>query len=624
MRTLILILLAVLTASACGGGGNASSSSGEPPRTPSGTTPIYDVQGSGAASPLEGQVVTVEGVVTGDFQEGDSDTSRNLGGFYLQGAPDGLPETSDGVFVFDGNNPPVDVNPGDAVRVSGMVNEYFGETQVSSSTVAVTGAGSVAPAAINLPAPSTTLNSDGEPVPDLERYEGMLLRLPQSLSVASLRSLEQHGDVLLSHAGVPETFTNTDAPGAAGFADHLESVAARRIVLDDGLRAADVTPIRYLTAGSSPDYSIRIGDQVAGVVGNLRFSRGSGSRGTEAYRLMPTEPVVFDRVNALPALPAVQGALRVATINGQNLFSNVDSGPDICGPHGDLDCRGADSAAELDRQLDKLAMVLATMDADIIGLVEIENNADESLQLVVDALNVAAGAGSYAYVDAGAIGTDAIKVGLVYRPGNVGLVGSSAILDSGVDARFDDRRNRPVLAQAFSQLSSGARITVAVAHLKSKSSACDADGDPDVGDGQGNCNLTRTNAALALADWLAADPTGSGDSDTLLIGDLNAYLMEDPLTALKAGGFISLLEDRLGTGAYSFSFDGQRGALDHALASPSLAPQVTGVAEWHINADEPPVLDYNLETPRNPALFDAASPVRSSDHDPLIIGLDPI
>ncbi|MCB1845198.1 MAG: hypothetical protein KDI09_19685, partial [Halioglobus sp.] len=76
-----------------------------------------------------------------------------------------------------------------------------------------------------------------------------------------------------------------------------------------------------------------------------------------------------------------------------------------------------------------------------------------------------------------------------------------------------------------------------------------------------------------------------------------------------------------GADAYSYVFDGQLGYLDHALANSTLAPQVAGVTEWHINADEAPLYDYNLEFDRDPALFDASSPYRSSDHDPLLIGL---
>jgi predicted extracellular nuclease len=191
-----------------------------------------------------------------------------------------------------------------------------------------------------------------------------------------------------------------------------------------------------------------------------------------------------------------------------------------------------------------------------------------------------------------------------------------------VDPRFDDNRSRPALAQTFVVADSGARFTVVINHLKSKGSSCETDGDPNIGDGQGNCNLARTNAAAAIADWVKTDPTASGDEDFLVIGDLNAYPMEDPLTKLKEAGLINLLHES--ASPYSFSFDGQSGALDHALASPSLATQVRGVIEWHINSDEPPLLDYNLENGRDAQLFDPASPYRASDHDPVIVGLDPV
>jgi hypothetical protein len=163
-------------------------------------------------------------------------------------------------------------------------------------------------------------------------------------------------------------------------------------------------------------------------------------------------------------------------------------------------------------------------------------------------------------------------------------------------------------------------LTVIVNHLKSKGSSCESDGDPNLGDGQGNCNQTRTNAAVAIADWVATDPTASNDPDVLIIGDFNAYTREDPLTALKNAGFTNLLDAK--SDAYSFAFDAQAGALDHAIASASLAPQVVETIEWHINADEPTLLDYNLEHGRDPALFDPDSPYRASDHDPVIIGLD--
>jgi hypothetical protein len=219
-------------------------------------------------------------------------------------------------------------------------------------------------------------------------------------------------------------------------------------------------------------------------------------------------------------------------------------------------------------------------------------------------------------------------VGLIYRTAKVTPVSAYQTLDSGDDPRFIDTKSRPVLAQTFQDLSTGGIFTVAVNHLKSKGSACDDIGDFDAGDGQGNCNGTRTLAAQTLVDWLATDPTGSGDPDFIIMGDLNSYAMEDPIDAVKAGSddmagtgddYTNLINYFQGTYAYSYTFDGQAGYLDHAQCK--FVP-VTG-APWHINADEPDVLDY--DTSFKPAAQDAlyeANAYRSSDHDALVVGLN--
>ena len=614
------ILAGTIFVAACGGGGGGGSPTTPPP--PTDRTAITEIQGSGASSPLEGQTVTIRGLVTGDFQDNDADERSNLGGFYVQGIPDGDLATSEGVFVHDGPNPATDVSAGDTVEVSGEVNEFFGETQIDASTVRVVGFGSALPFPINLPVAGTVANSDGDPVADLEHLEGMLVRFPQELTVSDLRNLERYGAVTLSQGGRLMQFTNSNAPDAAAYAAHRDNNARRSIVLDDGRRSSNVADIRYLDAGAQPGYSIRGGDTTSGLVGNLRYSRGSGGDGAETWRLVPTEEPEFTSVNPRPGAPSIGGDLRVASFNVLNFFSTVDNGQDRCGPQGNDGCRGADSDLELSRQLAKITSALALMDADIVGLIELENNVSESLQMIVDALNARIGSNDYAFLATGTIHDDAIKTGFIYRTAAVELAGSFALLDRSVDSRFNDARNRPALAQTFRDISNGATVTVVVNHLKSKGSPCDSDGDPNTGDGQGNCNQTRTNAAIALADWIASDPTGSGDPDFLVIGDLNAYTREDPLTALENAGmsnFVNFVEAT--DDAYSFVFDAQAGALDHALATPSLVPQVIATMEWHINADEPALLDYNLEFGRDPALFDPDSPYRASDHDPVIIGL---
>lgn len=602
----LVIACSIFATTACGGDGGIL---------------ISEIQGPGSASPLEGQTVSISAIVTGDFQDNDADESRNLGGFYVQQeSPDANAATSEGVFVFDGNNPTTDINVGDRVDVEGRVNEYFGETQISSTSVNVTGTGKIHATDVNLPASGLTTDSDGDYIADLERYEGMLVRFPQKLTVSSLRFLEQYGEVGLSQGGRPYQFTNSNTPDTSAYRAHAESFAARSIILDDGVRTANPAIIRHLNSGVAADYSLRTGDSLTGATGNLRYSRGSGGGGTEGWRLEPTENSIFDDDNPRPSAPSVAGAVRVASFNVLNFFSSVDAGQAICGPDGNDNCRGADSAAELSRQLEKIVRAIALMEADIIGLIELENNAVDSIAAIVNALNKRIGAARYAYVDTGTIHTDAIKTGFVYDSSTVNAVGSFALLDAGVDPGFIDNKNRPALAQSFEVIATGAVVTVIVNHLKSKGSSCDSIGDPNTGDGQGACNTTRTSAAAAIADWINTDPTASGDTDFLIIGDLNAYIMEDPLTALKNAGLTSLLESN--SNAYSFVFDGQAGALDHAVASASLVAQVRETIEWHINADEPRLLDYNLENGRDVSLFDPNSPYRASDHDPIIIGLD--
>lgn len=263
-------------------------------------TPVSAIQGSGNTSPLEGRQVTIEGTVTGDFQA-DDDESRNLGGFFLQGERDGDDTTSDGIFVYDGNRSATDVAVGDRVRVRGTVAEHFGETQVQSSDVSIIGNATVAPTAVTLPV-TTTTNSDGEQIADLERFEGMLVSFPQTLTVSQLRNQERFGEIMLREGGRQYSYTNLNVPDVAGYGAHVDGLAARQVVLDDGLRSNN--PGDY--------FFVRNGDEVSNLTGVLRYSRGSGGSGTEVFRLMSTSEPSFVHANPRPALPDVQGALRVA------------------------------------------------------------------------------------------------------------------------------------------------------------------------------------------------------------------------------------------------------------------------------------------------------------------------
>jgi len=569
---------------------------------------IHYIQGSGFSSPLVGATdVVIEGVVVGDFQ----DTVSQLSGFFMQEEDihtDSNPLTSEGIFIYD-DGLGVDVNVGDVVRVQGDVNEYRGLTRLTDidSVVVISSGVSISPTTVTLPLAAED---------DYEPYEGMLVTFPQDLTVTEVYNLGRYGQVSLSQGGRLFNPTNVITPGVA--ADALQAANdLRRLLLDDGNASQNPDPAIYPSPELSATNTLRVGYTVTGVTGVLDAYYD--------YRLQPTVMPTFVPSNPRPAAPeAVGGALRVASFNVLNYFTTIDTGAEICGPDGDQGCRGADSASEFTRQRDKIINAIVTMDADVVGLMEIENNAITATQDLVDGLNAVVGAGTYDYVDTGTIGDDVIKVAFIYQPGTVTPVGSPAILDSSVDPLFNDELNRPALAQTFEQNGSGERFTAVVNHLKSKS-CYDATGDDaDQGDGQGCWNAARTDAATALANWLATDPTGSGDPDVLIIGDLNSYAREDPIAAIEGAGYTNVLDTFIGAEAYSYVYDGQSGYLDHALSNHSLTPQVVSATVWHINTDEPIALDYNEEykSPDHVVNLYNDAPYRASDHDPVIVGLD--
>ena len=585
----------------CGGGG---------PSAP--LVSIHAIQGSGLESPLDGAVVAIEGIVVGDFQDSVG-ANGDLNGFFVQeedADADADPLTSEGIFVFDGtSSPAVDVSVGDAVRVEGQVSESFGLTEIMSSAITVLNTVQPLPTPASLALPVASVN-------DFEAFEGMLVNVPQSLVITEYFNFDRFGEVVLSSERhlIPTAEFEPGPDAIQAAQDNLLD----RITLDDGRTSQNPDPAIHPNSGVFDLSNLfRGGDRLQNVTGVLNYSFG-------LYRIQPTQDAVYSSDNPRPLAPADVGSnLKVASFNVLNYFSTLDGAGPICGPLGNQGCRGADNAEEFTRQRDKIIAALATIDADVVGLIEIENHAaDAAIANLVDGLNVAAGANAYGYIETGPIGSDVIRVALIYKPATVSPIGSHAVLDSSVDARFLDTLNRPVLAQSFMDNSTGGVFTVAINHLKSKGSNCDSIGDPDTGDGAGNCNLTRKAAAEALVDWFATDPTASGVDNVLILGDMNAYDKEDPIDVIVDAGYVDLLLSFLGEDAYGYVFDGQVGYLDHALANSELNADVTGLAVWHINADEPDLIDYDtsFKKPAQDAIY-APDAYRSSDHDPVIVGL---
>ncbi|HAE85610.1 MAG TPA: hypothetical protein DCG78_03760 [Anaerolineaceae bacterium] len=584
-------------------------------------TAISAIQGEGMSTPLSGQVVSTEGIVVADYQTNEY-VSGTRNGFFMQSiTPDADPNTSEGLFVYSYL---VDVAVGDHVRVTGTASEYYDLTQLSSvSQIQVCSSGnSVTPTSFELPATSLL---------DFERLEGMLVTIPQDLVISEYYNFDRYGEIVLTTERFM-TFTAVNEPSVDGFAAWQEAFKLNSITLDDGRESQNPDPAIHPNGEEfTLENRFRGGDLVSDVTGVMDYEFSK-------YRIQPTQGANYTEANPRPETPELApGFLKVASFNVLNYFTTIDTGAWICGPSGDMECRGADTAEELTRQRAKILAALSGIDADIFGIIEIENDRplgegespDYAVADLVAGLNDTFGEGTFAYIATGAIGTDAIKQAIIYKPAAVTPVGEFQLLTTAVDPRFIDTLNRPVLAQVFEDNFTGETFVVAVNHLKSKGSACPD--DPDLLDGQGNCNLTRKNAALALVDWLANTEYFPDVENALIIGDLNSYDHEDPIDMIKLGAddiadtpddFHDMMAEFRGEYAYGYVYDGQIGYLDYALANASLAERIVDVNFWHINADEPDILNYDMDFKQDAQdeLY-APDAYRSSDHDPVVISI---
>lgn len=564
---------------------------------------IHTVQGSGLASAFAGTSVSVQGVVVASFQG-----AGQVGGYYIE-APDAAQDanaaTSEGIYVFDNANA---VAAGDLVTVTGTVTEYgtAPATQTEISTVTSftkVSTGNSLPTAVAVTLPFASSST-------AERYEGMLVTLSQTLTVTDNYDYGHFGEMILS-LGRLSTPTNVVAPGAAAQAAEATNLL-KEIVLDDGLSTTYPDPTPYLSGSDPVTATRRAGSTTSKVAGILDNRFGT-------YVIEPTEAPTFVDANPRAAAPTVGGNLRIAIGNVLNFFNGDGAGG------GYPTSRGATTFAEYQRQRAKIVAGITGIAPDIMGLTEVENDgygATSAIADLVAGLNAAAPSGTtYSYVDASAveITTDVIHVAFIYRTETVETVGAPKMLN---DAAFNNLARNP-LAQTFRGKKTGEKFTVCINHFRAKGSAAAGSGNADSGDGQGTNNALRVQEATALTTWLATDPTGSGDPDFLIIGDLNAYAKEDPITTIEGAGYVNLTEKYEGVGGYSYSFNGEFGHLDHALANSTLTAQVVGAATWHVNSDEPIYYDYNTENKSTAQLaINDGTPYRYSDHDPVVIGLN--
>ncbi|RYD96592.1 MAG: ExeM/NucH family extracellular endonuclease, partial [Sphingobacteriales bacterium] len=434
-------------------------------------TPIHTIQGTGTTATAG--TFTSEAIVTGVYP------NLSPAGFYMQeedADADTYPLTSEGIFVVTTDV----VSVGDRVRVTGTVLEStatpsFGQAVFNSATVTIINNSIALPAAVNVTLPVTAIN-------DFERYEGMLVQFPATLTVTNNYTLGRFGEVGLSANGAvyqpsqvidvndatPSGTTSTGTSNLAAINALATSNALRTILLDDGTNNTVTLPY-----ADPVDHTLRIGSTVSNLKGIMGYA-------FSVYRIqpIPTATPVFTYAPR-PTLPAVGASnVKVACFNVLNYFNGNGQGG------GFPTERGANSAAEFTRQRNKIINAIAQINADLVGLMEIENDGtgtNSAIQDLVNGLNAVLGANTYSFINDGAssqtFGTDAIRCGMLYKSANLTPVGVPMLSAS-------DTFNRPPFAQKFTSNTSGLPFVFVVNHYKSKGCTGATGADLDQLDGQ--------------------------------------------------------------------------------------------------------------------------------------------
>ncbi|BFM12648.1 extracellular exonuclease ExeM [Simiduia litorea] len=603
-------------------------------------TLISGVQGTADSVTNAGEQVVVEGIVTG----------LRSNGFFLQEEAadyDGSSASSEGIFIF--GSFAGQVNKQHIVRVLGEAGEYYGNSQIKASKLLDCGFTNEGVSAVVIPMPY-------EGLINLESIEGMVASVA-SATVFSLDNFTKYGEMFVSD-GVKWSPTDVAVPLSLEYQQAVANATANILVIEDGV---DISYPEIIDFYSTPSYdglsyanAPRVGDVVS-ATGPLNFSFGT-------YRINPSKEG-FDITSTRREAPDIRhGNLSVASFNVLNYFNGKvldDGSVTFSYPEN----RGAGTAEEFALQEARIVKALAVLDADVVGLVEIENDGfgrSSAIRSLVTALNQEIGRSIYRYAvtfDDNATGSDAISNAIIYKRNKVKALG---VLE-GIEMPRQESSDgvvamRNSLVQRFMHRDTGDTFAVVVNHFKSKGSRCyeDDNAATDLSQVQGSCNALRVSAAVALGEALEhmALP-----EKRLVIGDLNSYSQEDPIAVLtdyspeargytikgavntqagnsaaadviKTYGLVSL-KDKYDPQGFSYFFYGtdQVGSLDHVLASTAAAERVVDVAHWNINGVELYQLQYDQALSYyngengNQIDFTGVGQYRSSDHDPVVVTL---
>lgn len=562
-------------------------------------TLISEIQGPTTTSPLNYEYVVIEGIVTSVHQKG----SESLGGFFIQEEDshrDGNANTSEGVFV---SYTTLDVGSGNKVRLRGLVHETNSLTQIADVSEIIFCEGNLSVTPVSTSMPFGGLGS-------LEALEGMLIELSHPVVAINTDRLHDAGEFAVAK----ERFfwrTQLEAPVPAEEID----MRLHSLLIDDGSRASPPLDVAFPTGGLSAQNTLRLGTEITNPRGVLNYQN-------DEFRLIAASDLQFLETNPRLEQPenAEEGDLRIASFNiGPFLNTHFYSGV------------GADSELEYERQLEKLVAAISSLNADIIGLGGIQANGfgersaiSELTQAVSDYSSL-----EWEFVEFANFGNSEDV-----RTANSIIYRSDRVIPTGVAAQGSEEYSSLIyemMAQSFKDKTNEDEITVVVSELVNRVDYCTGSytevGDDDSGDGQQCGNTSRLKAVEQMLQWLGTSPTGQADDDVVLLGTFNAYSMEDPIQALLDAGFIDLQMQELGAENYTIARNGFSGVIDYVFATESLSAKVVSTSTWHINADEPRALDYNIDNKGWGDLMTRyfnADPYRSAEHDPVLIAINTV
>ena len=674
---------------------------------------IQDIQGPSWASTIDGIDVPskvyestnyheVTGVVTA-IQQNALGTDLKVG-FFMQAPSDGDALTSDGIFVETSKI--TDITVGSEVTVVAKVKEDWGWTKlVNAYSVTKTDSADSVLAAT----PLRVLESDEDFDFTLERHEGMLIQFDKESDMRVSRTFgfdygPKRNNMVVSNGQVNLHPNQNNAPVVHDSTidtdpeKQTDCNKDKRILVESFEAVTKGTHIPWYpkfgsdSAVPMPDGTtttedyVRIGDVLDGFEGVVSYSYSE-------YRFYVTNKVTKDNFaregSERTQAPILKegGNLRVATFNVLNYFNSPFGGD--CNPTtpssrdsvegGSCSNRGAASPEEFDLQGDKIARAIIAVNADIVGLMEIENNGfgeNSAVAHLVAKINALIDDENEHYLfvsDEGGdkyVGSDAIASQVIFKKNKVSLDTYRVIempQQHAPETDGEDGNNyqRDTITPTFKINGTDEKVTVAVNHLKSKGSKCWEDAAPVAEGGQagkdpdkqGSCENFRVSAAFHLGQEL-----NKINGYKLILGDLNSYGNEDPIMVLtnrdnapehviKAARntYIGGDKDVLGTSlhgddgaeiaisygyvnavrklhpdSYSYSYNDEVGTLDYILVTPDLMNKVVDATDWNINAGESTLFQY---ADKNNCLDGECSTrfkdmYRASDHDPAIVVLN--